>query len=297
VDFWRSPVISADRKHIYAIGEQSRNQLVSLSGDFPPVLEGLSIDSLSISHDGKWVAFTTYPDGSLWKSRLDGSERIRLSDPHLQVRSPQWTADDSEIFHLRANEGEAWSMARLNLASGAVETLIDRGAAIESYASTPVGERIAYNTVDDSHLGTSNVVILSLAGRKVEAVPQSSDLTELKWSKDGRYLAAVTTNQHALRLFDSETRGWRTVIAAEEVRSIAWDREQNILYFASESGNRRFVRKYLVSNHSVSDVMDLPDRYWHGQTSKVLEMAPKGNLIYGFSHGGTEVYDLNVELP
>ena len=31
------------------------------------------------SKDGQWIAYDSYPDGVLWRSRVDGSDRLRLA--------------------------------------------------------------------------------------------------------------------------------------------------------------------------------------------------------------------------
>ena len=44
-------------------------------------LGGVSGHYVDTSADGRWMAFITYPEDELWKSRPDGSQRIRLIDP------------------------------------------------------------------------------------------------------------------------------------------------------------------------------------------------------------------------
>ena len=49
---------------------------------------GSSAECTAFSRDGKWIAYVTYPEGSLWRSRIDGSERLRLTDPPLYALNP-----------------------------------------------------------------------------------------------------------------------------------------------------------------------------------------------------------------
>ena len=55
------------------------------SADFSPFLSGISADSVTYSRDGQWVAYVSYPDGTLWKSKLDGSQRMQISYPPLSA--------------------------------------------------------------------------------------------------------------------------------------------------------------------------------------------------------------------
>ncbi|WP_245536230.1 winged helix-turn-helix domain-containing protein [Terriglobus roseus] len=297
VDFWRSPVIAPDSHHLYSIGVQMRNHVVGLDAAFDSFLEDMSIDSMSISHDGKWVAYTTYPEGFLWKSRLDGTDRVRLSGPLVRVRSPQWSADDRSLIYLRAHDGDAWIIARMEAVLGSPERFIDEGTDIAAFSYSPAGNKIAFDRVNESLSAPAGISILSLGSRKVEPVPQSADLSNAKWSPDGRYLAAVAINRRELRIFDTQTQSWKTVDTADEVRAPAWDRKLDILYFVVDDEKKRLIRRYSVDTRAVADVMVLPDRYRHGHASKILEQSPEGRLLFGYSEGGSDVYDLTVELP
>jgi hypothetical protein len=46
-----------------------------------PFFGGISAEFLDFSKDGQWVAYVTYPEGNLWRSKLDGSERLQLTYP------------------------------------------------------------------------------------------------------------------------------------------------------------------------------------------------------------------------
>lgn len=76
------PCPSADGKHIYVIGRKQRGELVRYdrnSQQFVPFLFGISATDATVSRDGKWVAYESYPDHLLWRSRIDGSERLQLN--------------------------------------------------------------------------------------------------------------------------------------------------------------------------------------------------------------------------
>jgi hypothetical protein len=76
-------VPSRDGKKFFAVGAQPRTELLrsdGKSGLFGPS----SADCRSPtwhSPDGQWVTYVTIPDKTLWRSRLDGSERLQLTDP------------------------------------------------------------------------------------------------------------------------------------------------------------------------------------------------------------------------
>src|SRR5262245_58617796 len=47
--------------------------------------------------DGEWVTYVTYPEGDLWRSKVDGSQRLRLSSPPLRATLPRWSPDGKKI--------------------------------------------------------------------------------------------------------------------------------------------------------------------------------------------------------
>ena len=89
-----SPLPSKDGTKLFVVGQRLRGELVrydAKSGEFLPFLSGISAENLAFSKDGNWVAYVTYPDGLLWRAKVDGSERERLSDPPLSALNPRWS--------------------------------------------------------------------------------------------------------------------------------------------------------------------------------------------------------------
>jgi len=87
LDF-QMPVPSADGRRLYVIGVQQRGELVRYdpkSKQFQPFLSAIWAEQLDFSRDGQWVAYVLYPEGSLWRSKLDGSERLQLTFAPTQV--------------------------------------------------------------------------------------------------------------------------------------------------------------------------------------------------------------------
>jgi Tol biopolymer transport system component len=91
---------SADGKKLFVIGEQSRGELVRYdrrTGQFLPYLSGISAHGVSFSPDGKWLAYVTYPESTLWRSRADGTERLQLTFPPNVAYQPYWSPDGKTI--------------------------------------------------------------------------------------------------------------------------------------------------------------------------------------------------------
>jgi len=73
---------SRDGKKLFVIGSERRVELVKYdlkSRRFEPYLSGISAEGVSFSKDGQWEAYASTPEGTLWRSKLDGSDRMRIT--------------------------------------------------------------------------------------------------------------------------------------------------------------------------------------------------------------------------
>jgi hypothetical protein len=85
-------VPSRDGKRLFAIGDQRKGKLVRYdpkSNQFVEYLGGLSAEGVAFSPDANRMVYTAYPEGTLWRSRLDGSERQQLTFPPMVALLPR----------------------------------------------------------------------------------------------------------------------------------------------------------------------------------------------------------------
>lgn len=73
---------SLDGKKIFAVGARLRSELSrydAKAAQFVPYLEGISAVGATFAPDAQWVAYFTLPEGQLWRSRVDGTEKLQLT--------------------------------------------------------------------------------------------------------------------------------------------------------------------------------------------------------------------------
>jgi Tol biopolymer transport system component len=106
-----SPLPSKDGKKLFVIGQTYHGELTrydATSGQFAPFLGGTSAEYVALSRDSRWVVYVTYPEGTLWRSKLDGTERLQLTYPPMYPVLPRWSPDGKRIvffeFALSANK-------------------------------------------------------------------------------------------------------------------------------------------------------------------------------------------------
>jgi eukaryotic-like serine/threonine-protein kinase len=70
------------------IYDQKENRFVSH-------LNGLSASVILVSPDKQWMVYSDFPRHFLWRSKLDGSEKLQLTQ--IPVFMPQWSPDSKKI--------------------------------------------------------------------------------------------------------------------------------------------------------------------------------------------------------
>jgi hypothetical protein len=83
---YRFPVPSKDGKTLFAVAGFKRAEIERYDAKakvFQPFLSGISAQDISYSSDGQWIAYVSFPDGVLWRSKPDGTDRLQLSSPRF----------------------------------------------------------------------------------------------------------------------------------------------------------------------------------------------------------------------
>ncbi|MGH9852467.1 MAG: TolB family protein, partial [Blastocatellia bacterium] len=95
------PAPSLDGKKLYVVGEQKRGELSRYDAKTQQLvsyLGGISAEHLDFSRDGEWIAHVSYPEGNLWRSKMDGGQRRQLSFPPMRAVLPRWSPDGKQIL-------------------------------------------------------------------------------------------------------------------------------------------------------------------------------------------------------
>ena len=117
-----APVFSPDGKKLFVVGQQLRGELQRFdgsTGEFVPYLSGVSADFVDFSRDGRWICYVAYPEGTLWRSRIDGSERLQLTFPPMEAMVPKWSPDGSQIVFYGIGAGKEQRLYLIAASGGA----------------------------------------------------------------------------------------------------------------------------------------------------------------------------------
>jgi Tol biopolymer transport system component/DNA-binding winged helix-turn-helix (wHTH) protein len=223
--------------------------------------EPMEVDGLSISPDGKSIAFRSRKPGSSFKIYLipasGGRPQAMLPDLDREEGIPSWSPDGQKIVF------------------GDVPSVFG----------------------DDD--GTHSIRVYDLQSHELSSLPESAGLWTARWSPDGRYICALTIDsrlqkRQSLKLYDVRAREWRD-LGVEHVSDPVWSHDSSYLYFGGE-GPRQFSGIFRVrisdgSEDKVSDFGITKRAYgWAGLT-------PDDAPIVLRNIGTEEVYAIDVEWP
>jgi len=233
-----SPQPSTDGKRIFVIGEQPRAEVVrydAKSGQFVPYLGGISAGMVTFSHDGQWVAYTSFPDGNLWRNRVDGSEKLQLTTAPIIALFPEWSPDGRQIAFIDYEEDKGQRIYLVPADGGSPREVNAASSNIWRLNWAPDGGSLVY--AESAALGTPGMLIKScdLNTLKVSTLPDSHELYWPALSPDGRYVVATTVDGQKLMLFDSASQKWSELTKAS-IGFTQWSADNKYVYFDTGFG-------------------------------------------------------------
>jgi Tol biopolymer transport system component/DNA-binding winged helix-turn-helix (wHTH) protein len=236
LDF-QAPSTAPEGHRIYFVGVNSQIELLRAqphSATFDALDQNLSLASLAeFSPDGRWVAWLNSSDGYLWRSRVDGSERIQLTAPPMRIFSMKWSPDNKQLALMAEEPGKPWKLYLIDSDGGKPIPLLneDRNEADPNWSAD--GKTLVFGRLPDrmdSEGQAKAIYLLDVASRKVTEVPGSTGLFSPRLSPDGRYIVAIRLDQHALLLFDHTTQKWST-LSTHGAGDPLWSHDGRSVYF------------------------------------------------------------------
>ena len=235
LDFF-GPVPSRDGRRLFALGSRRSGELArydARAGQFLPYLGGPSIVGLDFSADGRWLTYVGLPDGILWRSRADLSDRRQLTFAPKTAALPRFSPDGSRIAFASTSPGEPSRIQVVAAEGGVPETVAPDDRSEVDVSWSPDGASLAFGLrVDqDRPDRPMTIEVVDLKTRRAAPVPGSEGLFSPRWSPDGRHLAALSRDSLRLLLFDFPAGAWRTVLSGEELIAYPeWSRDGRHLF-------------------------------------------------------------------
>jgi Tol biopolymer transport system component/DNA-binding winged helix-turn-helix (wHTH) protein len=261
-----APSTSREGHGVFFVGSNSRWEVrvfSPASRQFVPLQSNLASKSLvEYSPDGRWVAWLNASDGSLWKSRADGSERLQLMGPPFHIFRMRWSPGDDRLAVMAQRSGSPWKLYLVDAAGGGIQQVMDeeRDEADPDWPAD--ASSLVFGRVPDVMGGGKMpraIYTVDLRTKHVSEVPGSSGLFSPRLSPDGRYIAAIRANQRTLMVFDRSNARWK-LLAEHGVGDPVWSHDSRTIFFQDFAEAGKPIYRVAVNDaHALERVASVED--------------------------------------
>ena len=290
---------SRDGKRLFALATKQRGELVrydSKSRQFLPFLSGISAVEPTFSEDGKWVAYASYPDGNLWRSRSDGSDKLQLTYPPMKANNPRISADGTKV----AFYSDDYRTFVVDMSGALPPQIVAKGDNLWVPTWSPDGNLLVVGSAKEgAPFGDKNSLglkIVDLHSGKTSAVPSAEGMVGGWWVTQNTLLAA-TQDFKKLMTFDLKTQKW-TELTTGALTAWAVSPDGQYIYY-STGGVEPKAWRLRFADHKIEMITSLIDPAGMGKMGWVqaIDVAPDGSAIFTRETGTQEIYALNVRWP
>ena len=281
-----------DGKTVFALGTKERGQLLrfdTTTKNFVPFLGGISASDVVFSKDGKWVVYRSFPDGVLWRSRADGSDRLQLSFARVG-ESISFTPDGNSVTY-DANG----NINTVSIDGGDPKVIVnERGAFLADWS--PDGSKLVY-------AGSAGITIADEPSGKRTVVESAGGSWGFRWIGEDNLVAASGLRSKFI-LFNHKTNAWSDWPIEPEPRGISrWgvSPDHQYLYYAT-SGTEPELMRVRVGENRAQAVASLKDFDFAmfiqlNGGDLWISFAPDGSPLLLHDAGSQEIYALTVNWP
>ena len=295
ISFSRGAIQSRDGKRIFAIGSIARGQLVRYdmkSHQFVPLLSGISATDATYSKDGNWVAYTAYPEHTLWRSRSDGSERMQLTYPPMEAWEPFISPDGTKVAFDSVNDN---SIRIIDMNGGSPREI---SASAWSPRWSPDGTSLVYNRLKAD--GSDNgLEIAEVATGKKSEVPSPNSEMGAFWL-DQQTLASADGELKKIMIFDFRTKAWTDLVVGSRNNWLQnWinSPDGRYVYYAA-GGVEATIQRIRIVDHHIETIVNLKDFTRVANFgAPQLRVAPDGSPTLTRAIDSEEIYALTAHRP
>jgi Tol biopolymer transport system component len=265
---WRNPRALPDANTMLAFAGESQGRLVRLPpahavAELKPVLPGVPAYELDYSRDQTLVAYTRFPDHSIWRCQPDGSAPRLLTPPQMIAHQPHWSPDGTRIAFMgkKAEKNSHWRIYVVPSPGGDLYEPLPQGEDQGVPTWSPDGRYLYFGDLRAmAGFNRASIHELDLETRTLSTVAGPLGLWSPRMSPDGKHLAAVSHDNKSLYVRDNTRRTWRKCASMDILEEVAWPPDSAWIQFASTRQNgARALFRVSPNCEQPRQVVDLSD--------------------------------------
>jgi len=297
------PTAIADGSRLFVIGSHNEYQLLRIdprtSAKTAMLVESGATD-MDFSLDGRWVVYAARENGTLWKSRIDGSSRVQLTAGATGAFAPHWSPDQKEILFtgfLLDRQPRLYVVPAQGGAPKSVLPANNKWASVSGDWRTD-GRQIVLDVQEMESGREPDIRIFDLESGKLEALAASEGLLEPRWSADGRYIAALNPKKKQVFLYDCKLETWSVLAEANFPSALRWSPAGDALYYQDTDEVEESIFRVPMAKREAERVVRLGDLLSAGAARAIFTgLSPDGSVYVTVDHGDVDVYAVDLKLP
>jgi Tol biopolymer transport system component len=300
---WGTPAVVPGTNTILAVASHSQMQLRTipvLGGGATGrlLLPGVPAYELDYSRDGKWIAYTLYPEHTIWRCRTDGSDLRQLTPLGLEAHQPHWSPDATRIAFMgkRRAEGARWRVFLVPSPGGSLDEPLPQGEDQGVPTWTLNGRSLVFGdrrTITD--FDHAAIHALDLDTRDLSTIVAPIGMWSPRVSPDGKHVTAISYDNKTLYIRDISRGDWRKCVSMDFLEDPSWPLESSWIQFVGriQPGPQYVLFRVSPTCEQPKQILDLSGYVFAGD--RWIGIAPDHSPI-GLVRAPPEVYALDWRL-
>jgi DNA-binding winged helix-turn-helix (wHTH) protein/Tol biopolymer transport system component len=297
------PNAAPDGNRLFAIGSHNEYQLLRIdpktSAKTAMLAESGATD-MDFSLDGQWVVYAARENGTLWKSRLDGSGKVQLTAAATGAFAPHWSPDQKQILFTGFLLDSQPRLYVVSAQGGSPHSILppnNKWASVSGDWRTD-GRQIVLDVQEIEYGREPDIRILDLESGKLTKLLDSDGLIEPRWSADGRYIAARNPKKKQVLVYDCRLEKWSVLSEANFPVALRWSPGGDALYYQDVDEVEESIFRVPMATRETERVVQLGDLLSSGATRTMFTgLSPDGSVYVTVDHGDVDVYAVDLKLP
>jgi Tol biopolymer transport system component len=297
------PTAMPNQSKIFVIGSHNEYQLLRIdpkSSAKKAMLEASGATDMDFSLDGQWVVYAARENGTLWKSRIDGTGRLQLTAAATGAFAPHWSPDQKEILFTGFLIDKQPRLYVVSANGGVPKSILptnNKWASVSGDWRTD-GRQIVLDVQDTESGKEPTIQILDLDSGSLTRLEGSDGLVEPRWSADGRYIAALQPGKKQVWLYDCKLLKWSVLADANFPSTLRWSPGGDALYFQDTDEVEEAVFRVPMASRETERVTGFGDLLSSGAKRCIFTgLSPDGAVYVTVDHGDVDVYAVDLKLP